>query len=340
MAVAACSTPDLQPMADQTARLAAAARQQNAAVEGRIRAVGERVAGDATASSGTRKSAADATASFAASRAIVDDMVDLAAAYTGELAALAAAGEKGGEAADRLAGTIAKYTALLGYANPAIGLPADLGGTVAGNAIREAARALTRVQAQTSLLATMQDADPAVRNLATALVEIYGRRLENGKPRPMEEAAIESAGLHRAYLIRDFGRIRKAFYEEGRRKLEAVYGDAAKALNADKLDDAEQKLKERATLVAQLAELQPQYDKLQADLAAANDWRDQRIAAGYAIADAANAWAEEHQRLLGWFRKCAGLRVLEAPCGDFSAQNLQAQVERIMIILKGADRAG
>jgi|GEM_PF-6887616 len=338
VALAACSTPNLQPIADQTAKLAAAVKQQNAAVGGSIRTVSEQVNADSTAKATTKTQAKTAADNFAATAKVVDDMVDLAAAYTGEIAALAAAGEKGGEAADQLADTIQGFTSFLGFANTAIPLPVELSGTIAGEAVREAARAFTRVQAQNNLLATMEEADDGVRELANALVEIYGRPLENGQSRPMEKAVTESARLQRAYLRRAFGVVRIKFYETGRESIDKVYGTAGAKLATADLAAANSELQAHAELIEKLADLEPKYEQMQADIAAVNARRNQRIEAGYAIADAATAWAKEHQRLLGWFRQCAGTRVFEAPCGDFSAQNMQAQIDRIRIFLEGANR--
>jgi len=338
LGVAACTTPNLQPIADQTAKLAAAVKQQNADVGSSIRTVADRVGADSTARSTTKAQAKAAADNFAATARVVDEMVDLAAGYTGEIAALGAAGEKGGEAADQLANTIQGFSNFLGFANTAIPLPVDLGGTIAGEAVRETARAFTRVQAQNTLLATMELADDGVRELAKALVEMYGRPLENAQARPMERAVTESARLHRAYLRRDFDVVRIKFYETGRASLEGVYGTAGQKLALADLAAANSTLQEHAELIDKLAELQPKYDQMRSDIAAVNAQRNQRIEAGYAIADAADAWAQEHQRLLGWFRQCAGTRVFEAPCGDFSAQNMQAQIDRIRIFLEGAHR--
>jgi len=343
MAVTACTTPNLRPMAEQTATLAAGVKQQNAAVRVHFAKVTDLMSAGLTSSSQKRQSLKTSQKNYTETVQIVENMVDLAAAYTAEIAILSAAGEKGGEAAGQLTSTLQTFSGLLGYANPAAALPSNLAGSVAGRVIREAAAAFTRVQAQDSLLKTMEGADHAIQKLAEALIEIYGRPLENGAPRPMHKIVTGLATLQINYQRDAFGRARIRFYEDGLNQLQTLYGSAGKTLHGDtplsfaeKLTAAKGNLEVIDKLRSELANLQKDYEQLRENIAAIGNWRDRRIEAGFAIADAAAAWGHEHQRLLGWFRKCAGTRIFREQCDDFSVQNLQAHLQRIQMIVEGA----
>ncbi len=344
IAVTGCATPNIQPMAEQSAALAASVKQQNAAVGSRFAKVTDLVSASPFADLKMKSQLDKSKTNYTKTVQIVDSLVDLAAAYTAEIAVLGAAGEKGGEAADQLVDTLQKFPGVLGYANPLAELPAGLAGSVAGRVIREAASAFTRVQAQDSLLKTMEGADNAIQKLADGLIEIYGRPQRNGSRRPMHEIVTELAVLQINSQRDAFGRTRIKFYEDGLKELEVLYGSTGENLYNDqsepefskRLTNAKGELEVIGKLRAQLANLRKDYEQLQENIAAIGDWRDRRIEVGFAIADAAAAWGLENQHLLSWFRKCAGTRIFRGRCNDFSVQNLQAQLKRIQIILEGA----
>ena len=345
MAVTGCTTPNLRPMAEQTATLAAGVKQQNAVVRVHFAKVTDLMSAGPASSSEKRK-LLETSQNYTETVQIVENMVNLAAAYTAEIAILGAAGEKGSEAAGQLVSTLQKFSGLLGYANPVAALPSNLAGSVAGRVIREAAEAFTHVQAQDSLLKTMEGADHAIQKLAQALIEIYGRPLENSAPRPMQKIVTRLATLQINYQRDAFGRMRIKFYEDGLNKLKTLYGSAGKTLHQDtsrsfseKLASAESDLEIIDKLSSKLATLRKDYEQLQENIVAIGNWRDRHIEAGFAIADTAAAWGYEHQRLLGWFKKCAGTRVFRGQCDDFSVQNLQAHLQRIQMILEGATDA-
>ncbi|MDQ6972443.1 MAG: hypothetical protein Q9M30_07330, partial [Mariprofundaceae bacterium] len=154
--LAGCATPNMQPFADGAAKLSTSIRLTNSSVESKLFTLAE-----------THDDLKVLSKDFGDAAKIFNDMASLASSYSASLAELAAAGETGGEAAEKVMDTINGFPELLGLSNPAL-IPASIGNLAVGNAIHKAAELWNRKQAHEDLLAAIEAADPAVKGLADA----------------------------------------------------------------------------------------------------------------------------------------------------------------------------
>jgi len=328
LAIGGCSTPNLQPFADGAASFSSSIMETNTTVEIKFNDVAD-----------LQDSAKPSLTKYRDAAKIYNEMAGLAAGYSVALADLGAAGETGGEAAEQIVQTVNGFSQFLNLASPGIPLPASLVGSAAGRTIQKAAELWTRLEAHKRLLDTMSDADLAVQELAKAFVEVYGRPYKAGevtKYRPFESIVRNVALLERTNLKADIGRNKLSFYKQATELLnKEVYGTASIALEGGDTGRATQAFADSKQVLDEKARIDDEVSAYRKAEKAVLIWQARQLKASYLIADTAKAWAAEHQRLLGWFKICGGIRFLQNECGQFSAATLKALAAEIQSIMKG-----
>ena len=327
----ACSTPDMKPFAEGAASLSTSVTKTNSKVETTFAGVADR---DSSQKGNLIK--------FQEAARIFSEMAALAAGYSAAVADLAAAGETGAAAADQIVETVKGFTEFLQFGGPTVALPAELAGSAAGRAIQTAAKLWTRLQAQKRLLETMREADPAVQELAGALVEVYGQPIKAGQGtmyRSFEKIIRNLAFFEEAALKREIGGMKISFYEEATKFLEEkAYNEAFRALqdpSPNAAAAAAAAFADKKEILAQKARIEDEISAYRSKVSSVRDWQARQLRASYLIADTAKAWAAEHKRLLGWLESCGGTRFLQSECGQFSAASLKALAVELQFIIKG-----
>lgn len=326
--IGGCSTPNLKPFADGAASFSTSIKETNTAVETKFYDVAER-----------QDRAKPSLTKYRDAVKIYNEMAGLVAGYSAALADLGAAGETGGEAAEQILQTVKGFYQFLDLASPGAALPASLAGSAAGHAIKKAAELWTRLEAHGMLLNTMSAADLAVQELATALVEVYGRPYKAGevtKYRPFESIVRDVVLLERTALKAGIGRNKLSFYKEATLFLnKKVYSSASGALEGDDIKRAATAFADAQHVLDEKSRIEDEVAAYRKEEKAARIWQARQLKASYLIADTAKAWAAEYQRLLGWFKACGGTRFLKNECGQFSAATLKALAAEIQTIMKG-----
>lgn len=315
LCLSGCATPNMQPFADGAAKLSTSVRLTNSSVETKLSTLAE-----------THDALKTPSEDFGEAAKIFNDMANLASSYSASIAELAAAGETGGEAAQKVMDTINGFPELLGLKNPAL-IPASIGGLAVGNAIQQAAELWNRKEVQEDLLEAIEVADPAVQALANAFGKMYGRPV-NGVDQHYPVIIKRAASLVKSGLKRKIGAKKLKFYKDS----EKVESDAISTLGRNKSLSAEVE----ATLMMR-ERIRPDVLAYYSDVQAIQEWEARQLAISYLIADSARAWALEHKRLLIWFKQCGGARYLKNDCGQFSASSLSALASDLQFVMKGGN---
>lgn len=341
--LAGCATPNLQPFADQTVRLAGAVSGEQREVSLKFKQVVElydqacAAARRAAARQGKGGTPRDCTMaetresnekSYAESRRVIDGLLERAANYATALADLANAGETGAEAAQSLLGTVKQFGTVLGVTGTAIT------GTVVA-AVEKIAAAVTRIQAQRSLQEATSAAQEAVAALADAIAVIY--KDTDGKIvvalSTDEYYLLQTlAGRDLVGLFREASTSREAVSQRLRARA-AVLGDLLKCGTAappDKTKECvalESELSNAEDLSRLLDRLRPEYDAYMFKQAAATQWESARRENSALIVKAAAAWKDEHARVADLLKRCGGLNAHR--CAQLDPATLRALVDQI-----------
>jgi len=310
LCLSGCATPNIQPFADGAAKFSSSVRLTNTEVESRFKPL-------ATSNAGIKEE----LGRFSEAAKIYNDMASLSASYSAALAELAAAGETGGEAAQKISDSIAGFGELLHLTTPAL-LPASLATSAAGKSILKAAELWNRAQAQESLQESMEIADQAVQEMADALEEVYGRPI-NGINKPYQDIIenLVSLEISRQKVIVGAGRL--FFYKDSAKTEAQAIADMMQGKTINEQTESILRMRERVKPDVQA------YERRKREL---DEWQAKQLALSYLIAGTAKAWAQEHHRLKGWLEKCGGVRYLKNDCGQFSAPSLNAFVSDIQFI--------
>ena len=240
--------------------------------------------------------------------AVMDTMV----LYASALANLAAAGETGGEAVDKIKTSVGKIVKLVGESNPISGATFKV--------LKEFASAWTKIEAQNTLAEAMTKIDPSVKNMASSLSDLT----------EAQQGVIDSLHLFERRLIRQSaGPNRMSWYVKNRgyKKLEEAFKDGADPLNV-------------AATTILLESLERRYRLRGKRRGEVNQWRKERKRALANIEKAANAWSLSHSEAAVLLEECGGLHSLSFKCGNYSAANLSLAVETIRTVVADSTTEG
>jgi len=331
--LAACATPDMTDFAKQTTALKAAVATEHSEVAKQYDATirlgtqlqqdrvyepgsdeGKAIAARVERLTTERKQVADTAKQ-------IDRLMADVSAYTTSLANLAAEGETGTEAVEQAFGSL---TAITGLVSPGVSIPA-----VAVDVAKAVGQAFTRAQAQYSLDAAMSEVTSIMgaQKLATVLKAYFQG----------ESGLIVGLRTPRTQLERyRVGPNLVGYYTNYQKWAEArVYPELLTCFRND--DETCRLSPDVAATLAGSQDLYmgatPHAQSFFAARAEVEAWSKQRQDKIAAIGVALDVWAQEHDRFAAYFRECAGLRVLRARCGAYSAANLAAAVATIQTIL-------
>ena len=239
----------------------------------------------------------------------INTVMDTMVLYASALANLAAAGETGGEAVDKIKISVVK---LVGESNPISG--------TAINVLKEFASAWTKVEAQNTLAEAMTKIDPSVKNMASSLSKLT----------KAQKKVINSLYLFEHWLIRQSaGPNRMSWYAKnlGYKKLEEAFKDGADPLNV-------------AATTILLESLERRYRLRGKRHGEVTQWQKERMQALTNIEKAANAWSLSHSEAAVLLEECGGLHSLSFKCGNYSAANLSLAVETIRTVVVNSTTEG
>jgi hypothetical protein len=343
--IAGCATPNLQPFAQQTARLADAVSGEQRQIASKFETVVDlygkacereseqvkikvRPAGD-TASCGQRDLRESERQSFQKSREAIDAIFAKTVVYATTLADLAAAGETGADAAKSLAGTLDKFASLAGMGGPLVSATVN-------TVLTKVAAAVTRVEAQKSLRDATATAQRAIDAIGDGVKEI--RKAEetivNALYNDELTAAERIAGPDLLLLYQDATIGRSAVNDRLVQRAAALAtlsgcgpevqpGSAARTT----CDDLRGDLRNADELGRLLERLRPDYEAYAARRTAAVRWRAERRENLQAVANAADGWKTEHQRVADQLQRCGGLRATR--CAELDAGSLKVLIDQI-----------
>jgi hypothetical protein len=346
VALAGCATPNLQPFAQETARLADALSGEQRQIAAKFQEVIDlyKKACDQDAAKERLKAPQQGgkppceqqelrekeLGSFQQSRAALEAVLRSAVRYAATLADLAGAGETGGEAVKSLAGTLERFGALAG-----------LGGALASEAVTAIATRVgllaTRVQAQNSLADATAAADGAIEVIAEGIVAIRKaeERITSALYNDELTLAERIAGPDLIVLYEDARVGRNGV--NSRLKLRA---EALMALNGcgpespldrsrkpDPCDALRGDLRNAAELSRLIELLRPDYDAYAARRTAAVRWYGERRENFQAVANASAAWRAEHARVAAHLQRCGGLRFTR--CAEINAASLKVLIDQV-----------
>ena len=337
--MAGCATPNLQPFAEQTARLAGAVSGEHTQIALRLDHVIElsaeacarskraaRADGGQVACSQTNQRRSDAKA-FAESRRIIDSFFEKAVNYASTLAALAAAGETGGAAAQSLLSTVREFGTVIGVG----GMAATAG---VATILEKVAVAATRVQAQNSLEEAMAAAQPAVDALADGIRDISSAndRILDALHSDEKDALLTIAGVDVVGLFQDASTSREIVssrLRERRAALAELRGCGAPQASSagDPCAPLLAELRNAEELGRLLDHLRPEYDGYTTRRNAALKWRAERRENSAGIVKATAAWKAEHARVVEWLRRCGGTQAHH--CVEVNVATLKVVIDTI-----------
>ena len=372
-----CATPDVKPFADQTSALETAVATEKKAVADKMDSMIALIEkGNSTKPASTlvdmgvwekhRKS-------YLESMAVVIQVLSEATAYSDAVASLAAAGETGSAAAEKIYGTVqgfASVTASLG--GPGVSIPADFAGSVAGRVFKEIGDLWARYEAQQSLTEATEKAHPTIIKIGEGVDAIF----RDIQPRILFASYNQMKGVetdvlltgaakfHKNYgndktlnaLLRDvsalpLSNIRAEYCLRGftktdsrircfGRSIDAATKDAILQNDSQRLDSltaeseaARHRIQFIYFLLAAVNETEKDHDQFLEARADTEAWYKTRTARAKAIAAAAQTWVKTHEELTVVLANCSGLKSLKASCGNLTAANLKASIERINLVV-------
>jgi len=287
--------------------------------------------------------------------ATVEELMIHLTAYSSSLGSLAAKGETGRDSVDKAMGSLKSIADIAGVSTAGMSTAAA---TVVIKVAGEIADLVTRAQAQASLNAAMnvitdgggaQKVARILREYSAAEASLVDSL---GRDRIMLERYRTGTNLVAFYNLESSWRARERAFAllnlDDAARNEALRSRSEAQLYADLLKCYSPTGRgcPRASAVSDLASAQLLLRTVSQDARGYFDTRDQiqawekqqkdRLSA---IADAADVWAQEHDRLAAYFHECAGIRAVYASCGTYSATNLKAAGERIQGIFSSLKTA-
>lgn len=337
--VAGCATPNLQPFAEQTSRLAAAVSGEHQQIDTRLHQITELydvICGlakspqsrkDIAASCEQRATLKSSEVSLAESRRVIDQLLEKTVDYANSLVALAAAGETGKEAADSLLGTVKQFGTLFG-----------VGGTLVTSTVtsvlQKVSAAVTRIQAQETLADATAAAHGAVVAVADGIVEIQNAN---------KDTLFGLYGFETGGLLTVTGPNLVGLYQEMALRSEATnqrlrHPDAAlwrvrgcdaklEAQKAKECADVAEAWRSSEEMGKLLERLKPEYASYTAKRNDALRWRAERRANSDNIIKAAAAWKAEHMQVADKLKRCGGLRAHQ--CAELNVSTLKVIVDGV-----------
>jgi hypothetical protein len=332
-----CATPNLQPFAEQTTRLAEAVSGEqrqivlkfeqvielyDEACKKANRASPKRDAQPPLACRQKQQREADA-ASYAESRRIIDGLLEKAVQYSASVAELANAGETGGQAAQSLLGSVKQFGSLVGVGGTAIT------GTVAAT-LEKVATAVTRVQAQGSLADATAAAQEAIATVADGVRDLHAPsdRIAGVLYADEKDVLLTLAGEDVVGLFHDAAAGREAVSQRLRGAELASLGRCGETgAERAKCAELQAAFRNAEDLGKLLDHLRPEYQSYETRRAAALRWRADRKENLAAIAKATGAWKAEHARVAEALKRCGGLGAYR--CATIDAASLKMVVDQI-----------
>jgi hypothetical protein len=321
----ACATPNLQPFADQTSNLASAV-----AVEQKQIAAGWDFL-TATLDAKQKEPYMSEQTLFTQSATAINHLLQQAVAYSDRLAELAAAGEKGADAASSLIDTVTKFGA-------AAGIPGVLVTEAAGKVLKEISEVATRIQAQKTLEKATSEAQPAVESLAQGI-----EKLEKEIP-----GLVRTLGRERSRILKEHtGPQLIGLYEDVKKAREPIDSGLrmrVRRFTAEKgfcVDDqnnpdprcvASREFQAIEALNNIVVPIRPIYDDYIKGETAIKVWVNERVSKSKDISSAAAAWAQEHKKIADMLEKCGGFRALK--CQDLNLGSLKVAVDKLKAEIK------
>lgn len=327
-----CATPNLQPFADQTARLAEAVSGEQRQIALKFEQVIELY--DEACKKAKRnkqdtlpckqKQEREVQAGdYAESRRIVDGLLEKAVLYAATLAELAKAGETGGQAAQTLVGTVKQFGSLVGVGGTAVT-------TSVAATLEKIATAVTRVQAQRSLVEATEAAQPAIAAVADGIRELHAPsdKIAGVLHADEKDVLLTLTGEDVVGLFHDAAAGREALSQRLRGLEVATSGRCADpGADKAKCTQLQAALRSADDLGRLLEQLRPEYQAYEARRTAALRWRADRKENLAAIARATGAWKAEHARAADALKRCGGLNAYR--CAEVDAASLKTLVDQI-----------
>ena len=311
--------PNIQPFAAGTASLHQASGAETKAIIAQYNAT-IKLAGEVleqtenSLETEDRKDVNDLKSRLEANKQSIEDsskafdmVLQQAVGYSEQLAALAAAGRSGGQAAESLANSINGFGALAG-AGTLITAPVAA-------ILKRVAAFHTAMRAKKSLRKAAKEAEGAVDEIAVALKKIHSDLLQ------ILEIAIVSD--HQSLLRRDAGYGIVEYYKEANERRSRFYVGALRILmkndggiskfcisETGEIDKDCVNLSELQALgevEERLATLKPEFEVYQSKLDELSSWREARRANGERIVRAIDIWVNEHQRVVAALEDGSGV---------------------------------
>lgn len=309
LATGCTTTPDLSGWAQNSADLAGAVATENKEVLERLdRNIAELQVGEeegwqlgANNYAGWKQHRDDYTKNASDINAVMGTMV----LYANSLANLAAAGETGKEAAEKINSSVGDIVESVGASHPISE------GTL--KVLKAFADAWTRAQAQNSLAQAMTATDAEIGRMAELVSDVAAAQKE----------IVESIRLLERLLIRQAaGPNRMSWFKknQGYAEVEKAFADGASV--------------ERAAAVTYLIEsLEPRFRDRERQGVESTQWKKARIEALDDIAASAETWRATHLEAATLLARCGGFRSLQIQCGNFTAANLKLAADQIRAVV-------
>lgn len=312
--VGCAATPDLNKWAEGSATLSAAVAEENRKTLDQIdEAIGKLELGykegwSTLQNLGKIEKWKNHRQTYYESVAIINTGMEAMVKYANAVSDLAAVGETGKEASQKLIDSAKSIFETAGATFPG----GSAVGKAVGAALQEIADIVTRVQAQDALADTMGQMDKAVNALSDK-IEHYTQ--------VQKEVVSVINNLKFATTLGEYGsnRIRWSERTNTYQKIEALFkeGDAEKTLATLELLDRETE-RMRA---------------FEAQVMQTRKWRDESKQKLEEIVRAAKAWAKAHREAADLLKTCGGMRSLNPKCGTYTAANLIQAETRIRNVI-------
>lgn len=368
LAVSACATPDLTPFSKQTASLATAVKAENKAIVDQLEAnakankdhasnvsrrVRDKASSDPLVKAALEELDDDAKRWMAVADGVskqtkkIDQALEASVAYADALVALAAAGEKGGEAWESFMTSLEAAGKAVDVAVPLAGETVTIVNKIAGTL----AQWYTRMEAQETLIEIMAESQTHLDTMTADLNQVYGKWVPGPNATVMNNLVLAVVESRKARLLDEHGRNRIALYE----------GLAVDAVLTNKRDPAATLLQTRFDIFAgtlgseigrtpadqgiqtgtMAAEFNAYRDIIQTEepnyLAykkkedAIDAWQNKRKAAAAAIANVLTKWAKTHKKVLEELERCGGFDVVKTECVRLSGGTLDEALEALKL---------
>ncbi len=324
---AGCMTlPEVTPYAESTAALAASAGTHYGDVADEVAALkAVQMPGESSAAYALRKAQIrEAQKSFAATEKALNRLFAAMTDYSEKVAALAAAGESGSEAAASLKESLQGFAELAGMG----GLPTGSAASAVGKGFEKIADAFTKMEAKQSLAEALEAADPGVEIVAGQFEVIYGTALTQAAGAIRNTKKLE-ASMEAGPAVIGFDANVRRNYDAYYRYLNGIVtdvdpeapGSAWRGFCREPEGScrAVNELEAVALVEARMEAIRPIVTEYDRKIEAIEKAYRQRLKAGKAVVKAVRAWAREHGKL----------RESLAEGTDLKAYGLKAALEEL-----------